>query len=133
MVETTEFTRRVDDLGRIAIPKEIREKLDIQEGDGLEAFIDEDMVVFKKKSTTSIPFYMIQQYNDQTCNPIESYYNNYINAQKAFQKIIDYVDGEEIEYNLICSPKGHLLSWADDHGILNFVLFSEITEDNFED
>ena len=45
----TGIIRRVDYLGRIAIPKEIREKLEIEEGEPLEIFIDKDGgVVFKK-------------------------------------------------------------------------------------
>lgn len=34
------LTRRTDDLGRVAIPKETRERLGIQEGDALEIEVD---------------------------------------------------------------------------------------------
>lgn len=40
--------RRIDDLGRVAIPKEIRRTLKIGEGDPLEIFTDRDYVCFKK-------------------------------------------------------------------------------------
>jgi transcriptional pleiotropic regulator of transition state genes len=40
--------RRVDDLGRIVIPKEIRSALLAKEGDPLEIFINEDSIIFKK-------------------------------------------------------------------------------------
>lgn len=40
--------RRVDDLGRVVIPKEIRRTLRIHEGDALEIYIDADMVCFKR-------------------------------------------------------------------------------------
>lgn len=40
--------RRIDDLGRIVIPKEIRRTLSIHEGDPLEIFLYEDCVCFKK-------------------------------------------------------------------------------------
>lgn len=47
----TGITRRVDDLGRVVIPKEIRRTLKIREGDALELWIDNDYVCFKKYET----------------------------------------------------------------------------------
>ena len=42
------IVRRIDDLGRVVIPKEIRRNLGIREGDPLEIFLHEDFVCFKK-------------------------------------------------------------------------------------
>ncbi len=42
--------RRIDDLGRLVVPKEVRRKLCIQEGDPFEIFYTEDAVTFKKYS-----------------------------------------------------------------------------------
>ena len=44
----TGIVRRIDDLGRVIIPKEIRRKLNINEGDALEIFTSWDGVIFKK-------------------------------------------------------------------------------------
>ncbi len=41
--------RRIDDLGRVVIPKEIRRTLRIREGDPLEIFVDRDGAVILKK------------------------------------------------------------------------------------
>jgi AbrB family transcriptional regulator (stage V sporulation protein T) len=50
-LKTTGIVRRIDDLGRIVIPKEIRRTLHIRDGDSLEIFTDrEGSVVFKKYS-----------------------------------------------------------------------------------
>ncbi len=49
-METTGVVRRIDDLGRIVIPKEIRRTLGIKEGASLEIFLDKDMVGLKKHS-----------------------------------------------------------------------------------
>ena len=46
-MKTTGIVRRVDDLGRIVIPKEIRRTLHIKEGDPLEIYVDDNMVCFK--------------------------------------------------------------------------------------
>ena len=47
-MKATGIVRRIDDLGRVVIPKEIRRNLGIHEGDPLEIFLHEDCVCFKK-------------------------------------------------------------------------------------
>lgn len=42
----TGIIRRMDDLGRVVIPREIRRKLGLKEGDELEIFIDHGGVCF---------------------------------------------------------------------------------------
>lgn len=42
------FIRRVNKLGRIVIPKEIRDILDIQDNDCLEMYLEDDHIVLKK-------------------------------------------------------------------------------------
>ena len=46
----TGYVRRVDDLGRVVIPREIREKMSIEESDPMEIFINqEDNSIILKK------------------------------------------------------------------------------------
>lgn len=47
-MRATGILRRIDDLGRIVIPKEIRRSMRIREGDALEIFTENDMVCFKR-------------------------------------------------------------------------------------
>lgn len=42
------YTRRIDDLGRIVIPKEVRLRLKIEEGDPLDLNLNGETVVIKK-------------------------------------------------------------------------------------
>lgn len=50
-MKATGIVRRIDDLGRVVIPKEIRRTMRIREGDPLEIFTDKDGgVIFKKYS-----------------------------------------------------------------------------------
>lgn len=49
-MKATGIIRRVDDIGRVGIPKEIRNNLRMKEGEPLEIFVDNDMVCFKKYS-----------------------------------------------------------------------------------
>ena len=50
-MKATGIVRRIDDLGRVVIPREIRRTLKIREGDPLEILIEKDCVCFKKYST----------------------------------------------------------------------------------
>lgn len=43
-MKPTGVVRRVDDLGRIVIPKEIRRTLRIRDGESLEIFVDREMI-----------------------------------------------------------------------------------------
>ena len=48
-MKATGVVRRIDDLGRIVIPKEIRKTLRIKEGDPLEIFTEKDGDIILKK------------------------------------------------------------------------------------
>jgi len=51
IMKATGIVRRIDDLGRVVIPKEIRRTMRIREGDPLEIYTDADgEVIFKKYS-----------------------------------------------------------------------------------
>lgn len=56
-MKATGIIRRIDDLGRIVIPKEIRRNMDIREGDPMEIYLDGDnRVVFEKYNSGLLPF-----------------------------------------------------------------------------
>ena len=50
-MKATGIVRRIDDLGRVVIPREIRRSLKIREGDPLEILIEKNCVCLKKYST----------------------------------------------------------------------------------
>ena len=53
-MKATGIVRRIDDLGRVVIPKEIRRTMRIREGDPLEIYTSNDgEVIFKKYSAIS--------------------------------------------------------------------------------
>lgn len=54
MKRSTGIKRKVDDLGRIVIPMEIRNDLDIAEGDLLEIFIDKQAIILQKDNVNCI-------------------------------------------------------------------------------
>ena len=49
-MKATGMVRRVDELGRIVIPKEIRKTLKIKEGEPLEIYVEKDNLLLKKYS-----------------------------------------------------------------------------------
>lgn len=50
LMKATGVVRRIDDLGRIVIPKEIRRNFKISEGDSLEIFVESNSIILKKFS-----------------------------------------------------------------------------------
>ena len=53
-MKSTGIVRKVDELGRVVIPIELRRNLDIQVKDPLEIFVDEDKIILKKFSPSCI-------------------------------------------------------------------------------
>jgi len=53
-MKSTGIVRKVDELGRIVIPIELRRTLDIAERDPLEIFVSEDTIMLKKFETSCI-------------------------------------------------------------------------------
>ena len=49
-MRATGIVRRIDDLGRVVIPKEIRRSLGIREGEPLEIYLENDAVIFRRYS-----------------------------------------------------------------------------------
>ena len=70
-MKATGIIRRIDDLGRVVIPKEIRRNCNIREGEPLEIFLQDGGVVFKKYNP---------DYRDKLTNTLRNaadYYDDY--------------------------------------------------------
>ncbi len=66
-MKATGIVRRIDDLGRVVIPKEIRRTMRIREGDPMEIFTDkEGEVIFKKYS----PIGELSDFAAQICDSL---------------------------------------------------------------
>ncbi len=66
-MKATGIVRRIDDLGRVVIPKEIRRTMRIREGDPLEIFTDRDgELIFKKYS----PIGELTEFSSQICESL---------------------------------------------------------------
>lgn len=67
-MKSTGIIRRIDELGRIVIPKEIRKSMHIKEGENIEIFIDSDNIILRK-------FSMLKNISDIAQNLVDSLYN----------------------------------------------------------
>ena len=66
-MKATGIVRRIDELGRVVIPKEIRRTMRIREGDPLEIYTDKDgEVIFKKYS----PLGELASFAEQMCETL---------------------------------------------------------------
>lgn len=53
-MKSTGIVRKVDKLGRIVIPVELRRSLDVEVQDALEIFVEEDTIILKKYAPACI-------------------------------------------------------------------------------
>ncbi|WP_058487034.1 AbrB/MazE/SpoVT family DNA-binding domain-containing protein [Defluviitalea phaphyphila] len=53
-MKSTGVVRKVDELGRVVLPIELRRNLDIHEKDALEIFVDNDKIILKKYQPADI-------------------------------------------------------------------------------
>lgn len=110
-MRATGVVRRIDDLGRVVIPREIRKTLKIKEGDPLEIFTTNDgEVIFKKytycdekdwerakkivKVLTDVPFALYDNYGElkeMSKGNMPTYCDNADNIIFANGDIIGYI------------------------------------------
>ena len=134
-MKSTGVVRRIDELGRIVIPKEIRRNLGIREGENLEIYIENNKLIMQK-------FSKINNYQDNIKNIIkfisESFKINTndilgkLNFIKEFNRIIlerkeeiININLDEAMYKLYCKP---IIISSDVIGILVFE-----TKDNLDE
>lgn len=91
-MRATGIIRRVDDLGRIVIPKEVRRLMRISEGEAMEIFTDvgHQMVCFQKVKLSRTPL----------GNELQKIYNRYetelsVGEKGYFNALIQSVNSEE--------------------------------------
>lgn len=77
-MRATGIVRRIDDLGRVVIPREIRRNLGIREGDPLEIFTDKDQLVLVKYHP---------EYHDDLTAMIDGLQDEYHNTDDQDEKV----------------------------------------------
>lgn len=54
VVKATGIVRKVDELGRLVLPKELRSTFNIEEKDSLEIYVDGDKIILRKYSPACV-------------------------------------------------------------------------------
>ncbi|MBE6911584.1 MAG: AbrB/MazE/SpoVT family DNA-binding domain-containing protein [Ruminococcaceae bacterium] len=53
-MKSTGIIRKIDDLGRVVLPMELRKKMGIDQRDPIEIYVDGDAIILKKHETSCI-------------------------------------------------------------------------------
>ena len=94
-MKATGVVRRIDDLGRIVIPKEIRRTMRIKEGDPLEIFLTNDKVCFGK-------YQLVDVFSDDV-----------IRICKRLRKILDFDFAVCNTEQIVYQPRNNLFNMDD--------------------
>lgn len=62
--------RKLDELGRIVIPKSVREKLNMEQGDNIEFYVDDNKILLKKSA-------LIDVHEEEIYKLLQLYYSKY--------------------------------------------------------
>ena len=94
-MKATGIVRRVDDLGRVVIPKDIRRAIGIREGEPLEIFIEgEDTVCFRKyKNNLSDAVEHLRERIENCCDDLT--YGTLMRIDALLEEVQELVKGEE--------------------------------------
>ncbi len=101
-MKSTGVVRRIDELGRIVIPKEIRRNLKIRDGENMEIFVDKDLIILKK-------------------------YSKMDNAIAYSNKIIDVVN-RITDFNLLITDRNHVIASSLNKDINGKTIANELIE-----
>ncbi len=71
LLKSTGIIRRIDELGRIVIPKEIRRNLGIRDGENIEIFMENESIILKKYNRLE----STQELATKLCNLIYNTFN----------------------------------------------------------
>lgn len=143
--------RKLDELGRIVIPKSVREKLNMEQGDNIEFYVEDNKVLLKKSS-------VLESNEDEIFKLLQLYYLKYYKSSamvengkvileygKDVDKIYEFIENKNLKlmnkkvlmkisyldkyyYVVNINEKYHLIVYEDkmftvvDVEILNFIV-----------
>lgn len=85
-MKSTGMTRKVDDLGRVVLPIELRRVLGIEPKDTLEIFVDGENVILRKYRSNEDKLDIMQELDNVFKYSDNLYVHEIINNAKAFIK-----------------------------------------------
>ena len=90
-MKATGIVRRIDDLGRVVIPKDIRRTLHIREGDPLEIYTDYGSVIFNRYDPSSEWTRTLAELKEDIYNYFDTYTSEDYKLKKEIGTAIDKI------------------------------------------
>lgn len=85
-MKATGIVRRIDDLGRIVIPKEVRRTLHIDDGTPLELYVEGDKIIYRKYQPDTWTSDELHDALVKVCNETGKEPVDYLNAARKEAK-----------------------------------------------
>lgn len=87
-MKATGIVRRIDDLGRVVIPREIRQTLNIHAEDPLEIFVEDDKIIFQPYLPYVEPWRLLEDVAKEVENneDFSSFKTQILNLAKEMEK-----------------------------------------------
>ncbi|BBN98257.1 AbrB/MazE/SpoVT family DNA-binding domain-containing protein [Sporolactobacillus terrae] len=95
-MKSTGIVRKVDELGRVVIPIELRRTMNIKEGDPLEIFTEDERIIFKKY----VPNMACQITNEVSPDNLVLANGKLVLSRKAAKSVVQEIErymGEDIK------------------------------------
>ena len=89
---TSGITRKIDELGRIVLPKELRKYLNIGSGDDFQIFIDDEKIILEKYSK-------LKSYENSIINMIDCFSS--VISEKLFLVVNNKIVNYRFEYSFV--------------------------------
>ncbi len=120
-MRATGIVRKIDNLGRVVIPKEIRKKMQIDNGNTLEIFVDKDDTVILKKYSPVREMGDLGGYIDTleettNCNVLITDTDKIVKTSDEFKEYTGHLLGEKIK-EIIESRKTNTIDNAEDEDL----------------
>ncbi|UOQ44686.1 AbrB/MazE/SpoVT family DNA-binding domain-containing protein [Halobacillus salinarum] len=88
-MKSTGIVRKVDELGRVVIPIELRRTLGINEKDALEIYVDDDRIVLKKYKP-NMTCHVTGEVSDENMKLANG---NLVLSKEGAQKLLEEIQG----------------------------------------
>lgn len=127
-MKSTGVVRRIDDLGRIVIPKELRKTLKIRDGESLEIFIEKDTILLRKFSSMDDMLNLSKKFIESVQPFLKEYNIAVTNLDQILSSSIKEDEGKEVteEYRDLLNKRENISTFS-----VKKISFLENEEDVF--